>query len=92
MERTTQLDVQEFWAENAAGEAFPTNKPRCALSFSPDDHWLFECAHAPSTLRHYQDKGYRGQLHREVNRATSTSWCKSIAGTIRGELPDAFLQ
>jgi hypothetical protein len=72
MERTARLDVQEFWAENAACEAFTTNKPRCALSFSPDDHWLFEFTQAPSTLRYYQDKAYRDQLHREVNQVTST--------------------
>ena len=72
MERTTRLDVQEFWAENAGCEAFTTNKPRCALSFSPDDHWLFEFTHAPSTLRYYQDKAYRDQLHREANQVTST--------------------
>ena len=70
--RTTRLDVQEFWTENAGCEAFTTNKPRCALSFSPDDHWLFEFTHAPSTLRYYQDKAYRDQLHREANQVTST--------------------
>lgn len=70
MELTADLDVIEFWAENAACEAFTTNKPRCALSFAPDDHWLFEFMHVPSTLRYYQDKTYRDRLHRETNRAT----------------------
>lgn len=70
MELTAQLDVGEFWAENAACEAFTTNKPRCALSFSPDDHWLFEFTQVPSTLQYYRDKTYRDQLHREVNQAT----------------------
>lgn len=72
MERTAQLDIKGFWAENAACEAFTINKPRCALSFSPDDHWLFEFTHAPSTVRYYQDKAYRDQLHREANQVTST--------------------
>jgi hypothetical protein len=72
MERTAQLDVKGFWAENAACEAFTINKPRCALSFSPDDHWLFEFTQAPSTLRYYQDKAYRDQLDREANQVTST--------------------
>jgi uroporphyrinogen decarboxylase len=70
MELTTDLDVESFWAENDACEAFTTDKPRCALSFSPDDHWLFEFMHVPSTLRYYQDKQYRDELHREANRVT----------------------
>ncbi|HEX7512878.1 MAG TPA: uroporphyrinogen decarboxylase family protein, partial [Candidatus Methylomirabilis sp.] len=70
MDLTAQLDVEAFWAENAACEAFTPNKPRCALSFSPDDHWLFEFAQAPSTLQYYQDKAYRDQLHRDVNQVT----------------------
>ena len=56
MDLTAQLDVGGFWAENAACEAFTPNKPRCALSFSPDDHWLFEFAQVSSTLQYYQDK------------------------------------
>jgi uroporphyrinogen decarboxylase len=70
MELTTGLDVESFWAENAICEAFTTDKPRCALSFSPDDHWLFEFMHVPSTLRYYHDKLYRDELHREANRVT----------------------
>jgi len=70
MELTTDLDVGMFWTENGPCEAFTTNKPRCALSFSPDDHWLFEFMHVPSTLRYYQDKPYRDELHCETNRAT----------------------
>ena len=87
MELTTDLDVESFWAENAACKAFTTNKPRCALSFSPDDHWLFEFMHVPSTLRYYQDKPYRDELHREANRVTlhyvgrtffeEDTWCTS---------------
>ena len=41
---------------------FTPRKPRCSLSFSPDDHWLFEFMEVPSTLRYYQDKAYRDQL------------------------------
>jgi len=70
MELTAGLDAQAFWIENAACEDFATRKPRCALSFSPDDHWLFEFMRAPSTLRYYQDKPYRDQLHREANAVT----------------------
>jgi len=70
MELTADLDVEAFWAENAACEAFTTHKPRCALSFSPDDHWLFEFMQVPSTLRYYQDKAYRDELHRKVNAIT----------------------
>ena len=70
MELTGQLDLEAFWAENDACFDFTTHKPRCALSLSPDDHWLFEFMQAPSTLRYYRDKPYRDQLHREVNRIT----------------------
>jgi uroporphyrinogen-III decarboxylase len=70
MELTSQLDVQAFWDENRLCEAFTTQKPRCAASFSPDDHWLFEFMNIPSTLRYYQDKVYRDDLHRQVNAIT----------------------
>lgn len=70
MELTTNLDIEAFWAENALCHAFTTDKPRCALSFSPDDHWLFEFLDVPSTLRYYQDKAYRDELHRQANEIT----------------------
>jgi uroporphyrinogen decarboxylase len=71
MQLTAHLDLERFWAENAACEVFTANKPRCALSFSPDDHWLLGFAQVPSTLRYYHDKAYRDRLHREVNQVTS---------------------
>ena len=46
------------------------DKPRCAASFSPDDHWIFEFMGVSSTLRYYQDKDYRDELHRQVNLIT----------------------
>ncbi len=70
MELTAGLDPAAFWAENQACQAFTTTKPRCAASFSPDDHWLFEFMNIPSTLRYYQDKVYRDELHRQVNAIT----------------------
>jgi uroporphyrinogen decarboxylase len=70
MEITADLDTQAFWQENAVCQAFTTDKPRCALSFSPDDHWLFEFVEVPSTLRYYRDKAYRDALHRRVNEIT----------------------
>jgi uroporphyrinogen decarboxylase len=70
MELTAGLDLAAFWAENQACEAFTTAKPRCAAAFSPDDHWLFEFMDVPSTLRYYQDKAYRDDLHRQVNAIT----------------------
>lgn len=72
MELTRDLDVEAFWAENELCHAFTTNKPRCAASFSPDDHWIFEFMQVPSTIRYYQDKTYRDALHQEVNRITLT--------------------
>ena len=67
LELTRDLDVDAFWAENSECTSFTTAKPRCALSFSPDDHWLFEFFSVPSTLRYYQDKAYRDDLHRQAN-------------------------
>lgn len=70
LELTPDLDVQAFWEENAACQGFTPDKPRCALSFSPDDHWLFEFLDVPSTLRYYRDKLYRDDLHRQANSLT----------------------
>lgn len=70
IELTHDLDIEAFWEENARCGAFTTAKPRCALSFSPDDHWLFEFLAAPSTLRYYRDKPYRDALHQEANALT----------------------
>jgi uroporphyrinogen decarboxylase len=70
MDLTKDLDVAAFWEENALCQGFTTAKPRCALSFSADDHWLFEFMDVPSTLRYYQDKGYRDELHRQTNEIT----------------------
>ena len=63
LDLTLGLDVAAFWAENAQCREFTTRKPRCAASFSPDDHWLFEFLAVPSTLRYYRDKPYRDGLH-----------------------------
>ncbi len=70
MELTADLDVQVFWEENACCKVFSTSKPRCALSFAPDDHWLFEFLDVPSTVRYYLDKAYRDTLHQQVNEIT----------------------
>ncbi|MDO8971043.1 MAG: hypothetical protein Q7U74_10175, partial [Saprospiraceae bacterium] len=70
MELTRKLDLEQFWAENALCQGFQAAKPRCSLSFSPDDHWLFEFMDVPSTLRYFQDKVYRDQLHRQTNQIT----------------------
>ncbi|MBN1890321.1 MAG: hypothetical protein JW850_20170 [Thermoflexales bacterium] len=70
MELTARLDLEAFWAEDDACQAFTPDKPRCAMSFSPDDHWLFEFMQVPSTLRYYGDKSYRDQLHRQTNQIT----------------------
>jgi len=70
MALTASLDLQNFWNENSACEGFTIRKPRCAAFFSPDDHWLFEFMGIPSTLRYYQDKAYRDDLHRDVNQVT----------------------
>ncbi len=78
LELTKDLDPEAFWAENAQCEAFTTDKPRCSLSFSPDDHWLFEFLEVPSTLRYYQDRCYRNDLHRQANQVTQQYVGKSF--------------
>jgi uroporphyrinogen decarboxylase len=70
LELTHDLDAPAFWAENDRCAAFTTAKPRCAASFSPDDHWLFEFLAVGSTVRYYHDKPYRDALHQEANRFT----------------------
>jgi uroporphyrinogen decarboxylase len=67
MELTQDLDIEAFWEENALCHEFTADKPRCPLSLSPDDHWIFEFMDVPSTLRYYHDKVYRDGLHKEVN-------------------------
>ena len=70
MELTEGFDAKAFWEENERCGGFTTDKPRCSLGFSPDDHWLFEFLSVPSTMRYYRDKQYRDDLHREANRFT----------------------
>jgi hypothetical protein len=68
VELTRDLDLEAFWLENERCLEFTTDKPRCSLSLSPDDHWLLEFLQVPSTLRYYQDKPHRDALHQEANR------------------------
>ena len=75
LELTPSLDLQAFWAENELCQEFTTQKPRCALSFSPDDHWLFEFLDVSTTVRYYHDKAYRDSLHKEANR-----WLQGYVG------------
>lgn len=70
MNLTAGLDTAAFWAENEQCWDSTPEKPRCPLKFTPDDHWLFEFLDVQSTLRYYQDKAYRDDLHRTANQAT----------------------
>jgi hypothetical protein len=71
LDLTRNLDLAAFWTENKQRLGFTTDKPRCAVSFSPDDHWIFEFMAVPWTIRYDKDKAYRHELHREeVNRVT----------------------
>jgi uroporphyrinogen decarboxylase len=70
LERTKALDIEAFWRENDLCQDFTTQKSRCAAFFSPDDHWLFKFIQVPSTLRYYQDKTYRDELHQQINQIT----------------------
>ena len=83
-ELTYDLDLPAFWEENERclsfeaqaspttgdNQAAVTQKPRCALTFSPDDHWLFELLNVTSMVRYYHDKPYRDDLHRQANTLT----------------------
>jgi uroporphyrinogen decarboxylase len=64
---TPQLDLAAFWAENDACLENQSDKPRCALEFSPDDHWLFEFVQPIQILRYYQEKEYRDGIHKQAN-------------------------
>jgi uroporphyrinogen decarboxylase len=64
------LDVAQFWLENDFCNRPGTDKPRCAIQFAPDDHWLFEFLEVESTLRYFRDKSHRDALHREANVLT----------------------
>ena len=87
MELTSGLDPGNFWQENGACQGMTTEKPRCSVSFAPDDHWLFEFMGVDSTIRYYHEKLYRDSLHRETNAITmqhiglkffdEDSWCHS---------------
>lgn len=70
MDLTANLDVTAFWAENDRCWEPITDKPRCPLEFSPDDHWLFEFLDVESTLQYYHDKAYRDELHQQANAVT----------------------
>ena len=84
MALTADLDVEGFWQENDLCQEFTPDKPRCALSFAPDDHWLFEFVAVPSTLRYYRNKAYRDGLHRQVSAAAGTV-------PLRKELPPGLV-
>ena len=71
IDMTQDLDLEAFWEENALCQPFTSDKPRCSLSFSPDDHWVFEFMAVPSTLRYYHDQTYRNELHKQVNEITA---------------------
>lgn len=70
MELTKRFDQTRFWDENQSSRGYRMGKPRCSMSFSPDDHWLFEFNAVPSTLRYFREKTYRDQLHRDTNQIT----------------------
>ena len=75
LDLTPHLDPHAFWVENEQCQDYTLDKPRCALTFSPDDHWLFEFLQPPSTIRYYLEKPYRDSLHAEANR-----WLKEYVG------------
>ena len=78
MELTKNLDLAAFWEENAQCHEFTTQKLRCSMSFSPDDHWILQFVDVPSTLRYYRDIDYRDSLHRDVNEITQRTIGKTF--------------
>jgi hypothetical protein len=47
LDLTRDLDLAAFRTENKQRLGFTTDKPCCAVSFSPDDHWIFEFMAVP---------------------------------------------
>lgn len=63
------FDVGAFWSEEALcrGRAFSTDKPRCPIGLSLDDHWLLDELKPPSVLPYYRDPEARADLNRQAN-------------------------
>jgi uroporphyrinogen decarboxylase len=78
MNLTSDLDIENFWKENEYCFKYTEDKPRCAVSFAPDDHWIFEFTEVKSTMQYYKDKNYRDSIHKEVNAATQKYVGKSF--------------
>jgi uroporphyrinogen decarboxylase len=70
LDLSCDLDVEAFWRENDLCNRPGIDKPRCALQFAPDDHWLFGFLEVESTLRYYREKSHRDALHKEANAIT----------------------
>ena len=66
-----ELDLEKFWEENErCFKHFSTDKPRVPVSYWLDDHFLFEAVELSSTLKYYQDREYRLQVHKKINEIT----------------------
>lgn len=66
-ELSAGLDAAAFWEENQRCDRWTTAKPRCSAGLALDDHWLIEFMGVQDTVRYYQDKTFRDDLHRQVN-------------------------
>ena len=67
--RPANLDLAHFWEENAASaqKPFRTDKPRCPVALSLDDHWLLDEMKLPSTMPYYCDAEYAAGVNRRCN-------------------------
>ncbi|MFQ3586357.1 MAG: uroporphyrinogen decarboxylase family protein [Fimbriimonadaceae bacterium] len=63
------FDVDAFWSEEprCRGRAFSTDKPRCPISLSLDDHWLLDELRPASVQPYFRDPDVRAELHRRAN-------------------------
>lgn len=62
------IDVFEFWKENAkCTDPFSVDKPRIALTFMFDDHFIQHAVAVQSTEKYYNDLEYRLFVHHCCN-------------------------
>lgn len=73
----SSFDVGTFWTEEGRcrGRAFSTDKPRCPISLSLDDHWLLDELRPDSTIPYYTDPERRAELNAKANDR-----CEAVIG------------
>lgn len=63
-----ELDLKKFWKENDTSYSpFNLNKLRVPVHLPFDDHFLLEFMAAESTVKYFNDRSYRLELHKKCN-------------------------